>query len=183
MMEWQVEILRSERCTMSLEVLANGTVRIRAPRRLPQREIDRFLAQKADWIAARLARIRRADAAPLTPEDIRRLTEQARAEIPPQVAVHAAAMGVTYGTITIRHQKSRWGSCTAVGNLNFNCLLMLAPPSVTEYVIVHELCHRIVPDHSTRFWATVERFLPDYRASRRWLRENGAAIVCRMENG
>ena len=113
---------------------------------------------------------------PRTPE-IEALTRRAREVIPPRVAYYAAQMGVTYGRVTIRHQASRWGSCSAKGNLNFNCLLMLAPEPVRDGVIIHELCHRKVMDHSPRFWAEVSRYCPDYKACRRWLREEGAALL------
>ncbi|MDY3888895.1 MAG: M48 family metallopeptidase, partial [Agathobacter sp.] len=84
--------------------------------------------------------------------------------IPKRVAYFADIMGVDYGRITIRMQKTRWGSCSSKGNLNFNCLLMLAPPEVIDYVVVHELCHRKEMNHSKAFWREVERVLPDYRS-------------------
>ena len=118
--------------------------------------------------------------APLTGEEIRALADRARREIPPRVEMFARKAGVSYGRITIRNQKSRWGSCSSRGNLNFNCLLMLAPPGVTDYVIVHELCHRIEMNHSARFWAEVERVMPDYREPRKWLRDHGSGIMARM---
>ena len=89
-------------------------------------------------------------------------------------------MGVTYGGITIRNQRSRWGSCSGQGTLNFNCLLMLAPPEVLDYVVVHELCHRKEMNHSAAFWAEVARVLPDYEARKRWLKENGPALIGRL---
>ena len=90
---------------------------------------------------------------------------------------HRFRVGVTYGRITIRNQRTRWGSCSAKGNLNFNCLLMKAPPEVLDYVVVHELCHRLEMNHSPRFWAQVERVLPDYKVSRKWLREHGNELM------
>ena len=89
-------------------------------------------------------------------------------------------MGVTYGRSTIRSQHTRWGSCSARGNLNFNCLLALTPPEVLDYVVVHELCHRKELNHSPAFWAEAERVLPDYKNRRNWLKENGTALIARL---
>ena len=92
----------------------------------------------------------------------------------------APLVGVSYGGITIRAQKTRWGSCSSKGNLNFNCLLLLAPAEVLDYVVVHELCHRREMNHSPKFWAEVERVLPDYDARRKWLKENGPGLISRL---
>ena len=91
-------------------------------------------------------------------------------------------LGVDYGRIAIRNQVSRWGRCSSKGNLNFNCLLMLCPPEVVDYVVVHELCHRRHMDHSVAFWGEVERVLPDYKARRAWLKERGGVLIQRMRN-
>ena len=120
------------------------------------------------------------DLPPLTEEDIRSLAEQAKALFPDRVAYFARLMGVTYGRITIRCQRTRWGSCSSKGNLNFNCLLMLVPRDVIDSVIVHELCHRKYMNHSAAFYAEVLRILPDYRARDRWLKKNGPALMARL---
>ena len=88
--------------------------------------------------------------------------------------------GVTCGRITIRAQKSRWGSCSAKGNLNFNCLLMLCPEEVRDYVVVHELCHRKELNHSNRFWNEVRQLLPSYDSARKWLKTNGVSLIRRI---
>ena len=85
-----------------------------------------------------------------------------------------------YGRVTVRCQRTKWGSCTSQGNLNFNCLLMLCPPEVIDSVVVHELCHRKEMNHSPRFWAEVEKILPDYKISRKWLKDHGEVIMRRM---
>jgi superfamily II DNA helicase RecQ len=113
----------------------------------------------------------------LTKEQLRTLKKRAAAAISERVEYFAPIVGVTYGNITIRSQKTRWGSCSASGNLNFNCLILLAPPEVLDYVVVHELCHRKQMNHSPLFWAEVERVLPDYKASVRWLKQNGRRLM------
>ncbi len=100
--------------------------------------------------------------------------------IPDRVRHFAPIVGVTYGRVTIRSQRSRWGSCSGKGILNFNCLLMLTPSHVIDYVVVHELCHRLEMNHSPAFWAQVERVLPDYRKSREWLKEHEKELIGRL---
>lgn len=113
----------------------------------------------------------------LSPQDIRALADQAMQIIPDKVRFYAEKIGVDYGRVTIRNQKTRWGSCSAKGNLNFNCLLMLAPEDVLDYVVIHELCHRKEMNHSPRFWSEVAKIMPDYKNSKIWLKENGGDIT------
>ena len=102
----------------------------------------------------------------LTDADIKALSEQARIYIPSRGEHFAQIIDVTYGRITIRHQKTRWGSCSSSGNLNFNCALMNTTPEIIDYVVVHELCHRKQMNHSALFWAEVEKVLPNYKELR-----------------
>ena len=108
------------------------------------------------------------------------LKKEAKLLIPERVRYYAAKLGITYGHVAIRAQRSRWGSCSSKGNLNFNCLLMLTPPEVIDSVVVHELCHRKEMNHSKQFYAEVLRVFPDYHKWDRWLKENGPAIMRRM---
>lgn len=180
-------VIRSNRKTLSLQINPDGSVVVRAPLRLPEKEIRRFLQEKSGWIERTLRKVNTEKAAgeeaPLSMEDIRRLADQALKEIPPRVRFFAALMGVTYGHITIRNQTGRWGSCSSVGNLNFNCLLMLAPEEVRDYVIVHELAHRKEMNHSAAFWAQVEAVLPDYKEREKWLKTRGKVLLARMRSG
>lgn len=100
----------------------------------------------------------------------------ARAEFGPRADAAAAALGRTVTRLTIRDQRTRWGSCTAAGALSFNWRLLLGPQEVLDYVVWHEACHLVVMDHSPRFWALVEHHLPTYREPQRWLRRNGAGL-------
>lgn len=102
---------------------------------------------------------------------------QARAEIAPRLDRAAAAVGRPYTALTIRDQRTRWGSCSAAGALSFNWRLLLAPDAVLEYVVRHEAAHLAVLDHSPRFWALMARLMPGYAEPRRWLRDHGATLV------
>ena len=182
-----IQIIRSNRRTLSLQVRHDGQVLVRAPKNASLREIEAFVRKNADWLKKHLAMVekqRTAEASnpvvPLTMDDIRALADRAMGIIPDRTAYFASLIGVTYGRITICNQKTRWGSCSARGNLNFNCLLMLAPPEVLDYVIVHELCHRKEMNHSPRFWSEVAKVIPDYKNHEKWLKTEGTRLMRRM---
>lgn len=177
------QIIRSFRKTMAIEIKRDGRVIIRSPRNMPQAEIEAFVRSKEEWIARHLSVIHQQKAQmqpPFTPEELHALAEAARQYFPPRVAAFASRMGVPFGRITIRAQKSRWGSCSAKGNLNFNCLLMLCPENVRDYVIIHELCHRKELNHSPRFWQAVQSVMPDYHSPRAWLKTNSSRLIERL---
>jgi predicted metal-dependent hydrolase len=102
---------------------------------------------------------------------------QARVEIAPRLDAAAAAVGRSYSKLTIRDQRTRWGSCSSRGAMSFNWRLLLAPEAVLEYVVRHEAAHLAVMDHSPRFWAVMARLMPGYEVPRRWLRDHGATLV------
>ncbi|MGN0977743.1 MAG: M48 family metallopeptidase [Faecousia sp.] len=174
-------VIRSSRKTIAIQITLEGEVLVRCPRSMKTEDIRCFVESKADWIEKH---VRLQTAVPRLPaftnEEIEDLAQQALVVLPERAAYFAPLVGVTYGRITIRNQRSRWGSCSSEGNLNFNCLLMLTPPEVQDYVVVHELCHRKEMNHSAAFWAEVERVLPDYRERRKWLKDNGAALIGRL---
>jgi predicted metal-dependent hydrolase len=101
----------------------------------------------------------------------------AEREIAPRLDAAVAALGTSYARLTIRNQRTRWGSCTSAGALSFNWRLLLAPEAVLDYVVWHEACHLRVMDHSTNFWSLVRRHCPDYEDHRRWLRRHGTTLV------
>ena len=181
-MPGNVQVIRSRRSTVSLEIRRDLRVVLRVPLGMPEAEIRRILSQRAGWIEEHLARAaaRQGPASQLSPEELRDLKARAAADLAARTARFAPRVGVDYGRITVRSQVSRWGSCSAKGSLSFNCLLMLCPPEVRDYVVVHELCHRRQMNHAPAFWAEVERVLPDYRTARRWLRQNGPGLVARL---
>ena len=172
-------LVRSSRKTIAIQIMPDGELVVRAPRNMPGDTIGKFLSEKRSWIEKH--RPQQEEAAPkFTDAQIRALADRAVTVIPERVAHYASIVGVTYGNITIRNQHTRWGSCSSKGNLNFNCLLMLAPGEVMDYVVVHELCHRKEMNHSPKFWAEVERILPDYREQKRWLKEKGRSLIARL---
>ncbi|MBQ4482500.1 MAG: M48 family metallopeptidase [Lachnospiraceae bacterium] len=178
-------IKRSRRKTLSIQIEPDLSVLIKAPFYASDRDIAKFLEDSKDWIKKHREivkkRVRETEDIPkLSMEEIRSLAEEAMKDIPERVRRFAPIVGVSYGRITIRNQKSRWGSCSSKGNLNFNCLLMLAPERERDYVVVHELCHRKEMNHSKRFWEEVAKVLPDYKESIRWFDRNGEKLMRRM---
>lgn len=177
----EYELIRGNRKTIAIEVRADMRVIVRAPKYVSVAEINRFVGEKADWIDKHLRKMqerknRQEETQALSEQDIRLLYTRAKRVFPVKVRKYAEMVGVTYGRITVRMQSSRWGSCSAQGNLNFNCLLMNAPEDIVDYVVVHELCHRKEMNHSDRFWTEVERIIPDYKERRKWLRDHGSEL-------
>ena len=173
-------IIRSKRKTLALQITDEGLL-VRAPLRMPEGQIRVFVEQKQGWIEKHLQKRSAQPAEPtFTKEQLQELANRASAVIPERVAFFARQLGVSYGRIGIRAQHTRWGSCSGSGNLSFNCLLMLMPPEILDYVVIHELCHRLEMNHSARFWSLVEKQCPDYRAYRRWLKEKGAGLIRRL---
>lgn len=180
----KVTVIRSNRKTVAIQVNSDLSVTVRAPRSVSEKDIEEILKKKEAWISKHIEKIKetkeRVEAEPtekLTREKVIALAEEALKVIPERVEYFAKVIGVTYGKITVRNQKTRWGSCSSKGNLNFNCLLMLAPPEVLDYVVVHELCHRKQMNHSKAFWLEVEKVLPDYKEARKWLKEEGSQMI------
>ena len=181
----RVEVVYSRRRTLGLEVRADGREILRAPKGLSNQAVMDFVKERQAWIVQKwfeTERIRR-QKAERPPRDYEQnpaleaqYRKEARRRITERAAYFAEKMGVDYGRIAIKAAKTRWGSCSAQGNLNFHWKLILMPPAILDYVVVHELAHRIEMNHSPRFWAQVERILPDYRERRRWLKENGGLI-------
>ena len=177
-----MEVVYSRRKSLGLEIKADGRVTARVPSGLPNAQVTGFIKERQEWIVEKwfliMERAREKENRPRPAyesdpklEDAYR--KEAGRKIRERVSYFARLMGVTYNRITIKQTKTRWGSCSAQGNLNFHWKLILMPPEVLDYVVVHELAHRKEMNHSPRFWAEVEKILPDYKARRKWLREKG----------
>lgn len=152
---------------------------------MKDKDIERFIFLKKQWIEKHLElyeerQKKLKNLKPFTDEELKEITKKAKELIPERVKFYADKTGITYNRITIRHQKTRWGSCSSQGNLNFNCLLVLFPPEVLDSVVVHELCHRKYMNHSADFYNEVERIFPEYRKWHRYLNENSASYLSRL---
>lgn len=179
------DVIRSRRKTLALQLRPDGSILVRSPLRTSDQEIAAFVRRHEAWIRIHQEKLKQrqektASIPALSWEQMQALAQQAARVIPARAALYAPQIGVTYGRITIRFQKTRWGSCSSKGNLNFNALLMLAPPEVLDSVVVHELCHRKEMNHSARFYREVLRVFPEYHKWHGWLKENGSALLARV---
>ena len=177
-------VIRSKRRSYGIVINEEGQVSVRIPLRGSVRTAETMVREKQDWIFEKIElqkqrkRIRSQQAAlsesKYTPEQRagleKRYRQAAKEYIPKRADYYAQLLGVTYERIRIADQKTRWGSCSSKGTLSFNWKLMLAPPKVLDYVVVHELCHLIEMNHSPRFWKQVENVIPDYKEYRKWLK-------------
>lgn len=181
-LKFDYKIVKSKRKSCAIQIYPDSKIIVRAPLNMADFEIESFVNSKSDWIEKSLQKFENSKSElknlkPINSDDILKLKEIASKTIPQKVNFYAEKMGVSYNKITIKCQKSRWGSCSSKKNLNFNCLLMLTPNDVIDYIIVHELCHLKEMNHSKRFWNEVKTVLPNYEESHKWLKENGNTII------
>lgn len=182
---FEYDIIYSSRKTIAIQVTRDSRVLVRSPKGCSRSYIDTFVSRNEKWILKHLARARELEEQknsdssahpPLSAKDRSRYIEIARDIFTRKTDYYARIMDVSYGRISIREQKTRWGSCSSKGNLNFNWRLILAPAEVLDYIVVHELAHRREMNHSKAFYAIVESVLPDYRSAQKWLREKGQTL-------
>ena len=189
MSDKKTEIIRSNRKTLSIEIKKDFRIIVRAPYWTSNKTIECFLSEKSDWIEKKIKILTELSAQKstekeqkYTAEQLLAFKEKATEIIPLRTQQFAAAMGVDFKKITIRRQRTRWGSCSAEGNLNFNCLLVLCPDEIINYVIVHELCHRKQLNHSKAFWKEVEQYMPQYKQAQLWLKQHGASLIQKLSH-
>lgn len=163
--------------SMRITIYPTGDVRVTAPRLMPEFLVRRFVASKEEWISRKVEEFK---SRPVAPKRIQWGTGKRREYVAHRKAAHALAVekvryfaekyGVSFGTITIRNQKTRWGSCTKKGNLSFSYRIVFLPEELQNYLIVHEVCHIREFNHSRAFWELVGQEEPNYRELRRKLR-------------
>ena len=162
------KLIRSERRTLAMELSPEGDLILRAPRRMPLRLIEQFVASHEDWIAKHREKIRRRadfDEAHFSDEvQIQSLITRAKAILPEKTEYWAKIMGVTPTGVRITRAKKRFGSCSPENRIAYSYRLMAYPEEAIDYVVVHELSHIRHKNHSPDFYAFVARFLPDHKA-------------------
>jgi predicted metal-dependent hydrolase len=157
-----------------IRVRPDGSVRVTLPRWGSRRSAELFAEQQRPWIIRQQARISasRLNTLHHTAEAIRALRRRAAYELPARLRALADRQGLAVARVSVRNQRSRWGSCSPSGHICLNWRLVMMPDAVRDYVIIHELMHLRRLDHSSRFWKLVAAACPDYERARRWLREN-----------
>lgn len=183
--EYNVEVRRSKRKSAAIKITADMQIVVYVPLYVSDNEIERMVISKSKWIDEHMLKVQstideRSKLEKITFEQIKELADQAVEYIPKRVKYYAEKENFVYNKITIKNLVSRWGSCSTKGNLNFNCLLMLMPDYVIDYIVVHELCHLREMNHSEKFWAEVEKIMPDYQRAELWLKQNGGNLISRM---
>lgn len=174
----EIVIEKSKRKSLAISITEEGKLSIKAPIRMTDREIEKFLYQKSFWIYKQAKRKKEEQKNRLvrTEAEIKLLREKARKVLTEKTDYYKRLIGVDYKKIRIGDQKTRWGSCSSSGTISYNWRLILMPEEIMDYVVVHELCHMVEMNHSKRFWARVAEILPDYQIRRKWLKENGKSV-------
>ena len=175
--EIRISVIRSARKSLGLEVRDANTVLARIPTRVSDRELKAFVENHRSWILEKTEvmaeREEKRKSTPAPPPELLSKTDRMKIQlkIGKRVRHYCEAMGVTVGYVTVKNQKTRWGSCSAKGNVNFNYQLAFLPDELLDYVVIHELAHRRHMNHSRAFWAEVEKYCPDYLERRKQLKE------------
>jgi len=162
-----------------LRVLDDGRLRVTLPRWGSKKEATAFVEQSGAWIAKQLLRHESRPA--VVHPDEPALRKRAARELPAQLLALADTHAITLTRISIRNQRSRWGACSARGSITLNWRLILVPPFVREYVMIHELMHRRELNHSKRFWKHVAAACPRHHEARAWLLSDGQRLFTGQE--
>ena len=175
----EYEQVRSKRKTLAVQVTREGRVIVRAPLRLAKYRIERFVAEHTDWIARALADQQSRRAAHPEPDEAKQaeLIRRAKIELPPKVQHYAKLMNLYPTGLKITSARTRFGSCSGKNSICFSWRLMDYPELAIDYVVVHELAHRREMNHSKAFWKIVEQYKPNYKWSKRWLKEEGVKLL------
>ena len=164
---------------MRITVAPGGIVRVTVPLQMPRFFVERFVAQKAQWITETVARQRKHKPSVLpraTRAHYKEYKEAARRLVHERIVELNSAYNFRFSRITIRNQKRLWGSCSKDGGLNFNYRVLFLPLELRDYIIVHELCHLREMNHSARFWELVGWTIKDPKKVRKQFKERGFTL-------
>ena len=170
----EYEIIRSSRRTVAITI-KEGRVILRAPMRLKDSDAEKIIASHEKWIKEKLEKYKntKTENAELSSEKIAELRKLSKVYFREKIERYSKIMNLKYGRLTITGAKTRFGSCSSRGNISFSYRLMLYPEAAREYVVVHELAHLVEMNHSKRFYAIIERYLPDYKERKKLLKNGG----------
>lgn len=178
LIEYECKIsARSRR--MRLMVQRGGNFVVMVPLGMSERIMEKFILQKSDWVLAKIAKMKIYSPvifAPISKQTQKRWKVVARELVLRRLEHFCKIYPFPFHSVTIRHQKTRWGSCSRQGNLNFNAKIAKLTPQLADYIIVHELCHLREMNHSTRFWNLVSQTFPDYKTLRRQLKKSDVIL-------
>lgn len=165
-------VIYSDRKTVNISV-KNGEVIIKAPKKIKKEELLKILEKHRAWIEKAIIREKekREKYEMLGESEIKALKKSAREYLTEKCEYFSKLMGLEYNRITITSAKTRFGACTSAKNISFSYRLMLYPEPAREYVVVHELAHLIEMNHSKKFYAIIEKYLPDYKARKKLLKK------------
>ena len=166
----EYEIIYTKRRTLCLQVKNDLKVVVRSPKGVSKKSIEKFVLDHTDWIYTQIERIKSMPIIPQDASEIDDLKRKTKEIIAPRIEFYSQLMNLKPHRVSISSAKKRFGSCSSRGNLNFSFRLAIYPPEAIDYVIVHELAHMKEMNHSKKFWAIVEKYLPDYKERQKLLR-------------
>jgi predicted metal-dependent hydrolase len=162
---------------ISIRIVQGGEVVVTKSKRISVAQVEAVIHKKRDWIISKIKLMQSRPKEPvMSRAEYVELKKKAYEVVTKKVIYFNTLYNFSYNKITIKNQKTRWGSCSSRGNLNFNYRLATLPEHLVDYIVVHELCHLKEMNHSQRFWDLVAKTIPEYKACHRALREKGLQI-------
>ena len=171
-----VVVIRSKRKSISIKVTDGGIVEIRAPKKVSDQSIRRFVKKSEGWIDKKLEEMKKQNTKlenyKFSKKQLSSIKKRAKDTLKIRLEELSNEIGIQYNTFRLSGAKKRWGSCSNKKTVSINWRLIFAPPEIIDYVIIHELTHLKHMNHSKRFWKEVQKHIPDYKEKRKWLNEN-----------
>lgn len=177
-------VKRSKRKSLGIRIEYDGSITVLAPFLASAEYIDEAIAKNKDWIlkkqSDKLSAIGERRLQPIYLDEIKALKARALTILPDRLNYYAELLGVSYSKLSVKPMLSRWGSCSAQQSISINCLLMLAPDEVIDYILVHELSHVKHMNHSRAFYAFIDAHFPHRKQCEKWLKSEGVILISRV---